>query len=114
MLRGTVAFLALVAFALLGSELRKVLAGRGIRAPALESFAFLAVGFALGERGFGFLPTDLLANLQPVVLCSTPVRLAFKKLADRFIPNLFVLSYEEILNTVEVRSLGNVELSDAD
>jgi len=53
-------------------------------------------------------------NLQPVVLCSSPVRLALKKLADRFIPNLFVLSYEEILSTVEVRSLGSVELSDAD
>jgi flagellar biosynthesis protein FlhA len=53
-------------------------------------------------------------NLQPVVLCSSPVRLAFKKLTDRFIPNLFVLSYEEILSTVEVRSLGSVELSDAD
>jgi flagellar biosynthesis protein FlhA len=53
-------------------------------------------------------------NLQPVVLCSAPVRPALKKLADRFIPNLFVLSYEEILSTVEVRSLGSVELSDAD
>jgi flagellar biosynthesis protein FlhA len=53
-------------------------------------------------------------NLQPVVLCSTPVRLAFKKLTDRFVPNLFVLSYEEILNTVEVRPIGSVELTDAD
>jgi flagellar biosynthesis protein FlhA len=53
-------------------------------------------------------------NLQPLVLCSAPVRLAFKRLADRFIPNLFVLSYEEILNTVEIRSIGSVELSDAD
>ena len=53
-------------------------------------------------------------NLQPVVLCSAPVRLAFKRLADRFVPNLFVLSYEEILTTVEVRPVGNVELTDAD
>ncbi len=53
-------------------------------------------------------------NLQPLVLCSAPVRLCFKRLADRFIPNLFVLSYEEILNTVEIRSIGSVELSDAD
>jgi len=53
-------------------------------------------------------------NLQPLVLCSAPVRLAFKRLADRFIPNLSVLSYEEILNTVEIRSVGSVELSDAD
>ncbi len=53
-------------------------------------------------------------NLQPVVLCSSPLRPALKKLTDRFIPNLFVLSYEEILSTVDVRSVGSVELSDAD
>ncbi len=53
-------------------------------------------------------------NLQPVVLCSSPIRPALKKLTDRFIPNLFVLSYEEILSTVDVRSIGSVELSDAD
>jgi flagellar biosynthesis protein FlhA len=53
-------------------------------------------------------------NLQPVVLCSSPMRPALKKLTDRFIPNLFVLSYEEILSTVDVRSIGSVELSDAD
>ena len=53
-------------------------------------------------------------NLQPVVLCSSPLRPAFKKLTDRFIPNLFVLSYEEVLSTVDVRSIGSVELSDAD
>ncbi len=53
-------------------------------------------------------------NLQPVVLCSSPIRPALKKLTDRFIPNLFVLSYEEIQSTVDVRSIGSVELSDAD
>jgi flagellar biosynthesis protein FlhA len=53
-------------------------------------------------------------NLQPVVLCSAPVRVSFKRLVDRFIPNLCVLSYDEVLNTVEIRSLGTVELTDAD
>ena len=53
-------------------------------------------------------------NLQPVVLCSSSVRVSFKRLVDRFIPNLCVLSYDEVLNTVEIRSLGTVELSDAD
>lgn len=53
-------------------------------------------------------------NLQPVVLCSSPVRVSFKRLVDRFIPNLCVLSYDEVLNTVEIRSIGTVELSDAD
>jgi flagellar biosynthesis protein FlhA len=78
----------------------------------------LALDPALANRMMNHLARQVercaARNLQPVVLCATPVRLAFKKLADRFIPNLFVLSYEEILNTVEVRSLGSVELSDAD
>ncbi len=52
-------------------------------------------------------------NVQPVVLCSAAVRPAFKRLVDRFLPNLSVLSYEEILNSVEIRSIGSVELSDA-
>jgi len=43
-------------------------------------------------------------NLQPVVLCSSPVRVSFKRLVDRFIPNLCVLSYDEVLNTVDIRS----------
>jgi flagellar biosynthesis protein FlhA len=53
-------------------------------------------------------------SLQPVVLCSSPVRLPFQRLAERFIPHLCVLAYDEILNTVEIRSIASVELSDAD
>jgi flagellar biosynthesis protein FlhA len=53
-------------------------------------------------------------SLQPLVLCSSPVRLPFKRLAERFIPSLCVLSYDEILSSVEIRSLASVELSDAD
>jgi flagellar biosynthesis protein FlhA len=52
-------------------------------------------------------------NHPPLVICSTSVRVAFKRLVDRFIPNLCVLSYDEMLNTVEIRSIGTVELSDA-
>jgi len=53
-------------------------------------------------------------NMQAVVICSSAVRPAFKKLTDRFIPNVCVLSYDEVLSNVEIRSLGTVELSDAD
>ena len=53
-------------------------------------------------------------NLQPIVLCTAQIRYHFKRLADRFIPNLVVLSYDEILNTVKIQSLGVVELPDAD
>jgi len=53
-------------------------------------------------------------GLQPVILCSARIRAQFKKLVDRFIPNLVVLSYDEILSTVEIQTLGTVGLVDAD
>jgi flagellar biosynthesis protein FlhA len=51
-------------------------------------------------------------NLRPVVLCSSQIRLHFKKLADRFMPNISVLSYEEIVPNVKIQSIGVVELAD--
>jgi flagellar biosynthesis protein FlhA len=53
-------------------------------------------------------------GLQPVILCSARIRAQFKKMVDRFIPNLVVLSYDEILSTVEIQTLGSVGLADAD
>jgi len=68
MLHGTLAFLLLVAFALVGSEVRDAFARRGVRAPGVEGLSFLVVGFALGDRGLGLFPADVLAGLRPVVL----------------------------------------------
>ena len=53
-------------------------------------------------------------NYQPIVLCSPQIRLHFKKLVDRFIPNLVVLSYNELLNDINIQSLGTVAIADAD
>ena len=52
-------------------------------------------------------------NQQPIVLCSPLIRSHFKKLADRFIPDLVVLSYNEIANNTQIRSLGTVVTDDA-
>lgn len=68
MLHGTLAFLLLVAFAVIGSEVRGVFARRGVRAPGMEGLSFLLVGFALGDRVLGLFPADVLAGLRPVVL----------------------------------------------
>lgn len=68
MLHGTLAFLVLVAFAVVGSEVRNLLARRGLRAPGMEGLSFLLIGLALGDRGLGLFPADLLATLRPVVL----------------------------------------------
>jgi flagellar biosynthesis protein FlhA len=53
-------------------------------------------------------------NLQPIVLCSSRIRTHFKKLTDRFIPNLVVLSYNDILSDVQIQSLGTVGITSAD
>ena len=53
-------------------------------------------------------------NLQPIVLCSAHLRLHVKKLVDRFIPNLTVLSYDEIMPNVKIQSIGVVEFTDED
>jgi flagellar biosynthesis protein FlhA len=53
------------------------------------------------------------SNSQPVVVCSSQIRGHFKKLVDRFIPNIAVLSYDEILNNIEIHALGALELNDA-
>jgi len=53
-------------------------------------------------------------NYQPIILCSAQVRSHFKKFIDRFIPDLVILSYNDILSNVKIQSLGTVEISDAD
>ncbi len=54
------------------------------------------------------------ANLQPIVLCSPVIRYHFKKLADRFIPDLVVLSYNDILSDVKMQTLETVRYLNAD
>ena len=53
-------------------------------------------------------------NYRPVLLCSAQIRSYLKQLVDRYIPDLAILSYDEILPNVQIQSLGVVELTDAD
>ncbi len=52
------------------------------------------------------------ANRQPLVLCSPQVRPYFKKMIERFIPHLPVLSFNELLPRTEIQSLGTIEVSE--
>jgi flagellar biosynthesis protein FlhA len=45
-----------------------------------------------------------------VVLCSPVIRRHFKKLTEKFIPNLIVVSHNELSPEVNIRSLGTVRL----
>jgi flagellar biosynthesis protein FlhA len=53
-------------------------------------------------------------NAQPVILCSPGIRRHLKKLLDRFLPQVAVLSHNEIPAQTKIQSLGMVNLSHAD
>jgi len=50
------------------------------------------------------------AEYEAVILCSPMVRGYFRKIAEKILPNLAVLSYNEILPKVEVRAVGTVKV----
>ena len=50
---------------------------------------------------------------MPIVLTSPIVRIYFKKLIDQFIPNVTVLSFSEIDNSVQIQAVGNVTIEEA-
>lgn len=48
---------------------------------------------------------------QPVILCSSPIRLAFRRLIERTYSQIAVMSYNEITSNVKARSVGVVKVS---
>ena len=69
------------------------------------------------RRLLGSLNLDVARSLelysQAIVLCSPSIRYHFKKLVERFIPGLVVLSHNEIAPNVNLKSIGIVRLEDA-
>lgn len=47
---------------------------------------------------------------SPIILCAPVVRIYFKKLTEKMIPNLTVLSYNELEGRINVQSLGVVNI----
>ncbi len=47
---------------------------------------------------------------SPIILTSPIVRVYFKKLIDQFMPNVTVLSFNEIDGTVQIQSVGNIAI----
>jgi flagellar biosynthesis protein FlhA len=52
-----------------------------------------------------------LRSLPPVVLCSSRVRLPLRRLTEKHLPNLAVLSLNEIASNIEVEVVGTVMLN---
>ena len=47
---------------------------------------------------------------QPVLLCSSPIRLPFRRLIERTYPQIAVMSYNEISSNVKAKSIGVVRV----
>jgi len=56
-----------------------------------------------------YIVTFTSRGLQPIVLCSPGARIHFRKVLEKFFPNIIVLSHNEITHDVNVKSLGIVE-----
>lgn len=50
---------------------------------------------------------------QPVVLCSSPIRLAFRRLIERTYPQITVMSYNEISSSTKAKSVGVIKVATA-
>ena len=50
------------------------------------------------------------ANYQPIILCSPTIRRHLKRLLDRFLPQVVVLSHNELTTQAKIQSLGTVNL----
>ncbi len=48
---------------------------------------------------------------QPVILCSSPIRLAFRRLIERTYSQITVMSYNEITSNTKARSVGVVKVA---
>ena len=51
-----------------------------------------------------------LQRYQPILLCTTRIRLALRNLTERHMPQMAVLSYEEILPSISVQVHAQVEV----
>lgn len=50
---------------------------------------------------------------QPVILCSSPIRLAFRRLIEKTYPQITVMSYNEICSSTKARSIGVIKVNSA-
>jgi flagellar biosynthesis protein FlhA len=51
-------------------------------------------------------------GFSPILLCSSQIRLAVKRITERSLPTLTVLAYNEVVPQMEVNAVGNVSLDD--
>jgi flagellar biosynthesis protein FlhA len=98
----------------LGGDIEDLL-GKSIH--ETERGAYMSLDPEMGQRILTVL-NDAVENFaqlnyQPIILCSPVIRRHLRKLTERFIPNLVVLSHNELTPTVQLKVMGEVGLSGA-
>ena len=48
---------------------------------------------------------------QPVILCSSPIRMIFRKLIERTYPQIAIMSYNEVTNNIKAKSIGTIKVN---
>ncbi len=76
--------------------------------------AFLALEPSLAQKILASINQTLEKvahrNVPPIILCSPTIRRHLKKLLDRFLPQVVVLSHNELTTQSKIQSLGTVSL----
>ncbi len=78
-----------------------------------EQMSFLALEPTVAEQLIAKVRETIdgiSSDLVPVVLCSTSVRRHLRYLIERFVPNVVVLSHNEIPTDLKIQSLGVISL----
>ncbi len=47
---------------------------------------------------------------EPIVLCSSGIRIFFKRIIEKFVPSVVVLSYNEIIPEITVKTIGTLKI----
>ena len=53
-------------------------------------------------------------GLTPIIVCSQNIRMYFRRLIESVFPNVAVLSYNELIPTIKIESVGGVSLENED
>ncbi|MBU2548542.1 MAG: flagellar biosynthesis protein FlhA [Proteobacteria bacterium] len=99
---------------LVGSDIEDVL---GNSITETERGGYMSLDPSVGQRVLKALESAssvfVEMNYQPIILASPVIRRHLRKLTERFLPNLVVLSHNELTTSVKLKVLGEVGLSDA-
>ncbi len=67
------------------------------------------------QRLIGVVATEIeriaASGRDPIILCSSRIRLALRRLLERRLPNVVVLSFAEVTSQTAVEAVGNIEVN---